>query len=271
VATFHSIDRYHQKWGVFAKLILRLGEWSACTFPHETITVSKGLYNYCLNEFKTETIYIPNGVEILPAQEDAFIARFGLEKNKYFLMVSRLVPHKGAHVLINAFLNFKKENPDNQLKLVIAGDSVHTNKYRATLRELAKNREDILFTGFVSGKTLDSLYANTAALIHPSFNEGLPFAVLQAMSFGKPVLLSAIEAHLELSKNSEIFFKENNVSDLQEKIVEFVSWNPEKIKSLGEINQKMVVDNYNWEGIATRTSFVYNTLDKKTGLCYNTL
>jgi len=271
IVTFHSIDRYHQKWGWFAKFILRLGEWSACRFPHETITVSKGLYNYCLNEFKKETIYIPNGVEIVPAQDDSFITRFGLEKNQYLLMVSRLVPHKGAHVLINAFLNFKKQNPDNKLKLVIAGGSVHTDKYCAALHELAANRGDIVFTDFVSNQTLNSLYSNASALVHPSFNEGLPFSVLQAMSFSRPVLLSAIEAHLELNKNSEIFFKENNVSDLKNKINEFASWNDAKKQKLGETNQKMVMNNYNWNKIADQTSLVYNTLDRKTGLCYNTL
>lgn len=269
IVTFHSIDRYHQKWGTFAKFILRLGEQMACKFPHKTITISKGLYNYCLNEFKKETTYIPNGVEIVPAQDDSFIARFGLKKNQYILMVSRLVPHKGAHVLINAFLNFKKEHPDNQLKLVIAGGSVHTDKYCLALREQAASCNDIIFTNFVHSKTLNSLYANAAALVHPSFNEGLPLTVLQAMSFGRPVLLSAIEAHLELSRIPEIFFKENSVSDLKNKIKEFTTWEEDKKQKLGKINQKTVVDSYNWETIAEQTSTVYNTLDKKTGLCYN--
>lgn len=269
IVTFHSIDRYHQKWGALAKLILRFGEWAACAFPHETITVSKGLYNYCLNEFEKETTYIPNGVEVITAEEESFITRFGLEKNKYLLMVSRLVLHKGAHVLISAFLNFKKDNPDNKLKLVIAGDSVHTDKYREALRKLASDSEDIIFTGFVSGKTLNALYANTAALVHPSFNEGLPFSVLQAMAASRPVLLSAIEAHLELNKNAEIFFKENSVADLKNKLDEFVVWSEEKKDKLGEINQKMVVDNYNWDKIANETIAVYNTLDKKPDLCYN--
>lgn len=271
IVTFHSIDRYHQKWGIFAKFILRIGEIMACAIPHKTITISKGLYNYCLNEFKTETAYMPNGVEIKPTQDDSFIARFGLENNKYLLMVSRLVPHKGAHILIEAFKQFKNENPENKQKLVVAGGSVHTDEYSALLRELAKDREDIIFTGFVSGKTLDSLYCNASTLIHPSFNEGLPFSVLQAMSFGRPTLLSAIEAHLELNKNAEIFFKENSVSDLKNKISEFVSWDDETKSKLGEINKKMVVDNYNWNKIADNTSAVYNTLDKQIGLCYNTI
>lgn len=258
IVTFHSIDRYHQKWGWFAKLILRIGEWSACQFPHETITVSKGLYNYCLNEFKKETVYIPNGVESnVSAGGEEFIARFGLKKNEYLLLASRLVPHKGAHVLIAAFNAFKKENPGNKLKLVIAGGSVHTEKYFSALREIALDNKDIVFTGFQSGKTLNTLYANAAALAHPSFNEGLPITVLQAMAFGRPVLLSAIEAHLELSQNAEIFFKENNVSDLKKKLADFISWSDEKRKKIGEENRRIVMENYNWNKIVADTIDVY--------------
>lgn len=259
IVTFHSIDRYHQKWGWFAKSILRLGEWSACRLSHETIAVSKGLYNYCLNEFKKETIYIPNGVELNTSSTgDEFITRFGLQKNEYLLMVSRLIPHKGAHVLIAAFNAFKKANPNNKLKLAIVGGSVYTDKYSTALREIALDNNDIVFTGFQSGQTLNALYDNCTALIHPSFNEGLPITVLQAMAASRPVLLSAIEAHLELSQNSEIFFKENHVSNLKNKLEEFISWDSEKIKKIGEENRRTVIENYNWEKIVTDTISVYS-------------
>lgn len=273
VATFHSIDRYHQKWGAFAKLILRLGEWCACRFPHETIVVSKGLYNYCLNEFKKETVNIPNGVELNEeACGDEFIARFGLRKNKYLLMVSRLVPHKGAHVLIAAFNAFKKQHLSSGLKLAIAGGSVHTDKYSAELRKKAAGNDDIVFTDFQSGKTLNALYANAGALVHPSFNEGLPITVLQAMVFGRPTLLSAIEAHLELSQNAEIFFKENSVSDLTKKLGEFAEWSEEKKHLVGAENRKNAVKNYDWKIIAEKTEELYSrTLRQPMELAEKTL
>lgn len=266
VVTFHSIDRYHQKWGLFAKLILRLGEWSACQFPHETITVSKGLYNYCLNEFKKETVYIPNGVDVGHAEDADFIARFGLTKNQYIVMISRLVPHKGAHVLIEAFKQFKREKPDSKLKLAIVGGSVHTDKYRADLQKQTIGEKDIVLTDFQSDKTLQALYSNTAALINPSFNEGLPMTVLQAMSFGRPVLLSTIEAHLELSQNTEIFFKENNVSALKNKLIEFVGWSDDKKRQIGAENKKTTIENYDWKTIAEKTSDLYGETSKPAGL-----
>ncbi len=39
VVTFHSLDRNHAKWYWLAKVILIIGEWTACKFPHRTVTV----------------------------------------------------------------------------------------------------------------------------------------------------------------------------------------------------------------------------------------
>mgnify|MGYP000092701035 FL=1 len=58
IATFHCIDRQHQKWGTFAKLMLSFGEWAACHFPHETIAISQILKKYCYYRFDLSLIHI---------------------------------------------------------------------------------------------------------------------------------------------------------------------------------------------------------------------
>jgi len=211
ITTFHSIDRYHQKWNIIAKWFLRLGEWTACKFAHATISVSNSLKQYCQNEFKMETSYIPNGVNIT---EETFsnesLAQFGLESGKYLVMVSRLVPHKGAHLLIEAFTNLKEKYTDNDairnLKLAIVGGSVYTNEYVKSLHQMANRNHDIVFTDFQSGNTLKELYANSLALVHPSLNEGLPITVLEAMCYAKPALVSNIPEHLELVNDIRTVF-----------------------------------------------------------------
>ncbi len=110
VVTTHCLDRYHQKWGWFARLALRLGEKTAAYFADETITVSKTLHSYYLNEYKTNTNYIPNGIRKVKStakNDNASLRQFNLEPKKYVVMISRLVKHKGAHYLIEAW-KFKK-------------------------------------------------------------------------------------------------------------------------------------------------------------------
>lgn len=269
ITTFHSIDRYHQKWENFAKFFLRLGERTACLFAHETITISQSLTQYCENEYNKKTVYIPNGVTSKEIPTDtSTLKKYGLTKNNFIVMVSRLVPHKGAHVLIEAFHNLKANNPQNtdiqNLKLVIVGGTAYTDDYVKKLHIQASGVNDIIFTDFQSGEILDQIYAHSKALIHPSFAEGLPITVLQAMSFSRPVLLSAIPEHMELTDDIRIFFKTNDVESLEKRLSEFLSLHKEEQYEIGQRNKKVIVEKYTWEALVKDVIAVYyKNLHKK--------
>lgn len=261
VTTFHCIDRYHQKWGAFARFMLWLGEKAACAFPHETISVSKTIQSYCLNEYHKKTVYNPNGVLIEKNPGEESLNKWGLEKNKYFLMVSRLVPHKGAHYLIEAWQLARQQNPhllDGQ-KLVIVGGSSFTDEYVSYLKKLAVDDDSIVFTDWQSGDPLNSLYANCKMLVHPSENEGLPITVLQAMSYGRPVLVSDIPEHQEVITDGKFWFNNASIYSLAEKIAH-LSQNEQLLGAAAVANLKIVRNNYQWPDIATKTGDVYESI-----------
>ncbi len=271
VSTFHSIDRYHQKWNWLAKLFLRLGEKAACKFPNKTVTVSKSLRQYCLNEFGAETIYIPNGVSLPNRQTDTtYIAELGLAKNQYLTMISRLVPHKGAHLLIEAFNRLKKNYPENEqirnLKLAIVGGPAYTDNYVKNLHLQAAENNQIIFTDFQSGEALKELYASALALIHPSLNEGLPITVLSAMAYSKPVLLSGIPEHRELIEDNRLIFRENDVDDLLKKLLDFLNLPNEEKEKIGDENRRVIEKNYDWDRLVEKIIGVY---EQKTALSQN--
>jgi len=262
IVTFHSIDRYHQKWNWFARLTLKMGEWAACHFAHETITISRSLKQYCMNEYVKETTFIPYGIGIEHGEiSEQPLAQYGLEKNKYLVMVSRLVPHKGAHLLIEAFSRLKKKYADDPsikaLKLAIVGGAVYTDDYVSELHSLASHVNDVVFTGFLSGEPLKALYAHATALVHPSLNEGLPMTVLSAMSFGKPAIVSNIPEHLELVSDTRAIFQENDVDALEAKLIEFLQLSDSAIADLGEQNLRTVQTVYNWDALVPQVAAVY--------------
>jgi glycosyltransferase involved in cell wall biosynthesis len=264
ITTFHTIDRYQDKWGVFARFILRIGEIAACKLAHQTITISKTLTQYCFDEYKTITEYIPNGVSTAQVSNSITpLKQFNLAKGKYILMVSRLLQKKGAHILIDSFKELKENNKQNkeiqELTLVIVGGSVFTDKYVALLKKQAKNRNDIILTGFQSGKTLEALYTHAKIVVHPSFHEGLPLSVLEAMSYEKPVLVSKIPGHLELISNQECIFDENNTSSLTKAISTFFGFSKEKQKNIAKINKKRVDTHYSWDAIGKKTLSLYTS------------
>lgn len=264
VSTLHCLDRYHQKWGFFARTMLRLGEWAGCAFSHTAISVSKTIQNYFLNEYGAQTVYIPNGVKNAEPQNNSLIAQWGLESEKYILMVSRLVKHKGAHYLLEAWQIARQQYPQllKDYKLAIVGGAVFTDDYVASLKHIARGDSSIIFTDWQKGQELEELYANTALLVHPSENEGLPITVLQGMSHGRSVLVSDIAEHKEVVSNNKFWFDNTNIYSLAQKIIELIQ-QPELRAEAGHANKALVANHYNWQDIATSTSQVYEKLASK--------
>lgn len=267
VTTFHSINRYHHKWGRFARMVLRLGEWTTCRFAHETITISKGLKRYCLNEYQADTHYIPNGVSTPdPVETQETLRHFGLTKGKYLLVVSRLLPDKGIHLVIDAFQKLQARHPDSEhiqsLKLAIVGGSSYTDAYIRELHLLAAPSNTIVFTDYQFGGTLQELFAHSLAMIHPSLNEGLPISVLEAMSYKKPVLLSNIPEHLELVSDQRMIFLQNDVEAIAKLLDSFLCLSADEQRAIGQKNFEMVCAEYDWKNIVCRINEVYAGVQK---------
>ncbi len=255
VNTFHCVDRTHQKWGFLARMALTLGEWTAVTFSHETIIVSKYLQHYVKKKYHASTVYIPNGVDVLPeVKSSQEIKKFGLQKDGYILFLSRLIRHKGAHYLIQAYNSLQTDK-----KLVIVGGSSFTDSYVQELRTLAKHNPNILFLGNVQGgSTLwQELYSNASLFVHPSETEGLPIVLLEAMSFGLPVLASDIPENMEaLAGGFGFSFHNKDVRDLQKKL-NYLLEKKILLRKTGDSARIHVAQNYSWTDIIKATNTLY--------------
>lgn len=259
VATFHCIDRKHQKWGAFARLMLGLGERAACAFPHETITVSKTLESYCANRYDRDTRYVPNGIGTPGRIGTGILAKFGLKKDDYVVMVARLVRHKGAHHLIRAYAELRKKDLHRGKKLVIVGDSAFTDDYVAELKALAAGTPDILFTGYLKGKALEQVFAHAYAVVQPSESEGLPITVLEAMAYGKTVLASDIPENMEIVRDHGMHFRNRSIPDLTRKL-RWLLAHPEAAAEIGKRAKEFVLKDYHWDDVAKETRDIYMSL-----------
>ena len=169
VVTIHGVDWQREKWqSGFGSKFIRQGEKNAVKYADEIIVLSKGVQDYFKETYGRETHFIPNGVNRPRIRETNLITeKFGLKKDSYILFLGRLVPEKGIRYLVEAFKNVKTDK-----KLVIAGGSSDTDSFMAELKELAKDDNRILFTGFVQGAMLDELYSNACSV---STHRGNPY------------------------------------------------------------------------------------------------
>ena len=141
-------------------------------------------------------------------------------------------------------------------KLVIAGGSSDTDEFANQLKEMAKDDDRIIFTGFVQGKELDELYSNAYVYTLPSDLEGMPLSLLEAMSYGNCCLVSDIDECASVVEDKAIIFKKSNVEDLQSKLQEACE-DARQVQKYKDEAADYICGKYNWDDVVERTLELY--------------
>lgn len=258
VVTHHGPDYDRQKWGRFARFVLHTGERFGICFSNERIVISEVIHQLVLKKYGVHSNLIPNGVGIpeIPDSKKA-IEDIGLQAGRYILLVSRIVSEKRHHDLIQAFL--QADLPG--WKLVIVGASDHPDTYTQSVLDAAQSTASIICTGFQSGTILNELYAHAGIFVLPSSHEGLPIALLEALSYGLQVLASDIPANKEVGLSREHYFPLGDIEQLQVRLRQFSRQALSHAKR--DQLRKWVQTNYNWDNIAQSTLEVYLSLSSE--------
>ncbi len=257
VATFHSRDYFHRKWGLLARLFLRLGEYVICTVPHATVVLTRAQQHYVRTTYGRDAVVIPNGYGIEPDPATDTLADWGLAPQHYILSVCRLIPHKGIHYLIQAFMQLEDDGrlPEG-LRLVIAGSGFYTDDYERELHAMARGRSRIVFTGTQSGVALAQLYSHACLFVQPSDSEGLSIALLEAMGCGIAPLVSSIPENIEPLQGLGFSFEAGNVEDLKNRLAEIIA-DSATIQEMGIRVRDLAEREYNWDAVTERYVHLY--------------
>ena len=246
VFTHHGPDYERAKWGRVAKFVLKLGERLGTRFANEVIVISKVIKLSLAEKYhRNDTHLIFNGVNLPSiANKSDYIISLGLQPRKYIFTLGRFVEEKGFDLLIQAFSELSLQN----YKLVIAGDADHETTYSHQLKDLAKANK-IILPGFVKGEKLQELFSHARLFVLPSYHEGLPISLLEAMSYKLPVLVSDIPANVQIALPKERFFNSGNIESLKKGL----------LKELESAFEPITYDltPYAWENIAGQTAEVY--------------
>ncbi len=251
VVTNHGPDYERKKWNWPAKKILALGEYLGCKFANEVIVISRVIEDIVQTRCNRESHLIYNGVTPPPNDiASDYVKKLGVTPGNYIFSAARFVPEKGLHDLIEAF---KKSQLSCQL--IIAGDADHEDEYSKKLKQLAASDPRIVLTGFITGEKLQQVFHNAKLFLLPSYHEGLPISLLEALSHQLPVLVSDIPANKAVNLREHRYFKCGDVDHLAEKLNELFHLPNDSIEEK-EI-AVMLKQDYNWNIIAEKTSLVY--------------
>lgn len=247
VVTHHGRDYNRKKWGKFAKWFLQKGENIGLRYSDAMICVAKEFEETnCNSPFAQKIHYIPNGVVATGSvKDDVILNELGLHEKKYILGVGRLVEEKGFHDLIEAYV---KADFNDEMPLVIVGENDFKEAY--TRRLIENKPENVIFAGRRDRSALAQLYENAALFVLPSYHEGHPIVLLEAMSHGLPVVVSDIVENRLPELTDKCFYPAGDVEALASKL---------KAVLAEGVSERISYElqGYSWDKIARATADIY--------------
>lgn len=143
---------------------------------------------------------------------------------KYFMFIGTLKERKNVLSVIQAYARFKEKN-GGEIKLVIVGKRNENSSYIQKMDAFIKENhleDSVFFTGHTTDNQVAYVYSHAEATIFPSLLEGFGMPVLEAMSFGIPVITSNVSSLGEVAGDAVVLVEPKNIEQIfsaMEKIV----------------------------------------------------
>ena len=180
------------------------------------VTPSKHLKNFILNlGFKNKIEIINNGVFIPEENTNIFT-----NDQINITIVSRLVSHKNIKKIIRAISDLN----DPLIYLNIIGDGPELNQLQKISLE-SNNKDNIIFHGKLNRDDINHIFLKSDIYIQASNYEGLPHSLLEAMSYGIPVLCTPVGECKEILGNEDrgyILDLPVSKNNIKSKIIEII-------------------------------------------------
>jgi len=192
---------------IFAKIIFKLSDKVIVLSDSQVIEFEK--------IFKRKFVSLPNTItcEIMPE-----IRSVG---NRNFIYISNYLTDKGIYDLLEVFKSVTNEGDGVSLKCFGAYPDLNSKE---VLKAFASNR--IMINGPIVESVKFEELKNADCLILPSWNEGQPVIILEAMSLKTPIIASDVGLIPEmLGQNYPFLTKPRDNNDLKEKILKFIKYN----------------------------------------------
>lgn len=218
VVRYGSADYLVGKWGWIGRAGFLWAEWQL-RFAHRVVAVTPALADRLRDRgIVDNVVVIPNAVdEAVPPRDTANLDRFELHGKRFALAVGRVTAQKNFPLLIDAFHKAKAQGARLD-KLVIVG-GLDEEAYVETLHSHLS--EDVILTGRLPRNSFLDLFASCAVFVNSSIHEGHSNAIMEAISYQRPLIVSDIPENLDLPLSDDHYFRSGDVESLTQKLCEF--------------------------------------------------
>lgn len=186
-----GLERHRKKWNRAAKAWYQLSEWLATFCPTAIVTDAQAIEHYYRDRYRCPSTMIPYGAEPKRVETAAVLPQLNLERDRYFLYVTRFEPENNPLLVREAF-----ETLDTDLKLALVGDAPYAAEYITRIRDTKDPR--VVLPGAIYGDGYAELQSHCYAYVHATEVGGTHPALIEAMGRGALIL------YLETAENSEV-------------------------------------------------------------------
>ncbi len=198
------------------------------------------------------------GVSPMLMEEGYYNKDYPTSKFPYFLFVGRIEAKKNLKIVIDAFTKLKQEKKiSNITKLLLVGHLGYKGKRLLTHARSVPFGADIIYIPWIMAEAVSALYMGATAFLFPSLYEGFGLPLLEALSYGVPVIASDIPALREIGGDAAIF--STPTVDGFASAMQAIMDNPPTL--VQKQQWKAHSERFSWEDAARKTlTVLHNTL-----------
>ena len=251
-----GLEHKRSKWSwikrTFVLFLENLTVFSSDMIVADSAAIKKYWMNKYPSFLKRKIETIEYGAYLISQGSTSWLNEFGLEPQKYYLVVARLEPENNINLIIEGYLLSKSANP-----LVIVGGVSPENKY---VRRLLENRSaKILFIGGLYNKEqLSSIRFHCKAYLHGHSVGGTNPSLLEAMGSGNLIIAHDNEFNREVTNNNAVYF--GSAAECAKSIQETEQL-PEVSRELIKTQyRERISEYYNWDNITAKYLDLFNRM-----------
>jgi glycosyltransferase involved in cell wall biosynthesis len=229
-------------------------------FKHADVVISLGgkltdILQTAISD-KSKIRVLPNAVN-LPDN----INPKNFSKKLHFLFVGRFEYNKGIFYLLNAIEQYSNTHKSNDFTIIFAGKGP---LYAQCIKKYS-HLPQVKFLGYVDDNKLNELYRQCHIFVLPTLFEGMPTVVMEAMSYGMPVIVSDVGATAQLVNiDNGFLIPPANIDALVEAIKAILNKQPDELTQMGVNSINKIKYNYTWELVAQKHLDLFHELFKKS-------
>lgn len=243
VLNVDGLERNRRKWSRAGRLAYAMAERLSCVLPDAVVTDARAIERYYETRYGKRSTFIPYGSDLPAPAGTSALDALGLAPGRYVLYVSRFERENNPDAVVRGYRGFAADLP-----LVLLGTAPYADRFIAEVKEEASRDPRVMLPGAIYGEGYRELMAHAAAYVHATEVGGTHPALVEAMGFGRPVLVHETAENREVAGDAALYFDARSPGTLTAALARLFS-EPDERRRLGEAARQRARALYTWDDV----------------------